>query len=171
MKPLDFLNDWAVRQGYSDWQDYCGQNDGHLDRIPEIMEEYRNIDTYQTIAYVDALGNVVGYRADTMGSINKRWGKVYKNAHKVFDRLKNTDSQSSHEIFAKLIADLNPDAAQKVSNDDSPKRYDNVISAQLLEFYVSPDQNFNENSYSTDGFITAISNAIVIDSFKIKKPN
>ena len=39
-KAIDFLDEWAVNKGFSDWDDFCGQTDSHLDYLPEIMEEF-----------------------------------------------------------------------------------------------------------------------------------
>ena len=42
-KAIDFLDKWASEKGHDDWEDFCGQNDSHLDYLPEIMAEFANI--------------------------------------------------------------------------------------------------------------------------------
>lgn len=121
--------------------------------------------TYQTVRYLDTNGNVLGYRADTLGSLRSDWGKVYKDATSVFDRLKQSKNHAQHKTLAKALSGVNSAGAAILANDTSEDRYGDAKTVQLLQFQAGDEYNYN--GYGSDEFTRLVSDATVIDSFDL----
>lgn len=123
---------------------------------------------FHTLRYLDTDGNLVGFRADSLGSLRKDWGKVfdanYDSARNLFDRLKlrEKSKHSGHETLSKLLSGVNKGASHLVKVGNSRSKLDEAHTLQLLEL-VGFD-GFNNNSYGKDDFKKLLDNSTVVES-------
>lgn len=128
---------------------------------------------FNVLRYLDADGNLVGYRADSLGSLRKDWGKVfnadYDSARNLFNRLKTREKSkhSGHETLSKLLSGVNKGASGLVKLGDSKGLLENAQELQLLE--LTGFDGFNDGSYGKDDFKKLLENSVVVDSCVLQK--
>ena len=123
---------------------------------------------FHTLRYLDSDGNLVGYRADSLGSLRKDWGKVYDanydSARNLFDRLKTTEKSdhSGHNTLSKFLSGINKGAAALVDLGDNKDVLKTTQTLQLLE--LTGFDGFNDGAYGKDDFQKLLKTSTVVDS-------
>ena len=128
---------------------------------------------FNVLRYLDTDGNLVGYRADSLGSLDKEWGKVfnadYDSARNLFERLKTREKSkhSGHDTLSRLLSGVNKGASKLVELGDSKGELENVQVLQLLE--LGGFEGFNDGSYGKDDFKRLLEGLVVVDSCVLEK--
>lgn len=124
---------------------------------------------YHVIRYVDKNGELVGYRSDSVGSVNPTWGKVYSNASELFHSLRDKakEEHSGHKKAAEAFGRINPGAADLFLSGDSTDKLQRSHKVQLLQ--VKAYKGYNNDAYNSEDFAKLMKSAKVVEEAELKK--
>lgn len=132
-----------------------------------MKKKSQNSNFAYVFAFYDKDNNLLGFRADSLGSLSKTWGKCWstqKSALKFFSTLRAKGSnQSAHKILSTLLQGKN-DVASALLNADTTD-YGKAVRLDLLQ--LKTFEGFNINAYSNEDFARLLTNQKILKTEKI----
>jgi hypothetical protein len=115
------------------------------------------------IKFSDSDGNTIGYRADTLGSIDNHWGKCYGSLDTI-KRIYNSTLESAHRKLALALNSVNSDGAELIGGGANTAESLREKSRYVTILEVIQNGDFNENAYSREEFDKLLESAKEIET-------
>lgn len=119
--------------------------------------------TFYCLRYFNGSGELLGFRADSLGSLRLDWGKAYEHlsdAERLFYGTFKTKNLRGHDTLAGTLDNLNPAAAAVLRKDTTS--YEGLDKAELLR--LKGGEWFNSGSYSAEDFRRLLTTAEVLET-------
>jgi hypothetical protein len=109
---------------------------------------------------LDSSGELLGYRADSLGSLSKDWGKVYSSLSTA-QRVSEFAHRSTHKRVADALSKVNAGAADLLRGADT-RSINKTATVELLELHAGSE--FNYSAYSREDFAKLLRTAKVLET-------
>ena len=110
---------------------------------------------------LDENGDLLGFRADSLGSLKQDWGKVF-STESTARRVLDFAHKSSHSVVANALKGVNNPASALIFAGSNSGSLEKTKTVELLE--LTGFDGFNVDAYTSESFAKLVKTAKVIET-------